>query len=74
MLDAKIYRWRWAAESDLKEINEPASIFEIGLYNGKPVMLVDAYHYWLDAKYSFAGRQKNEESKPLDDRRYMPPG
>jgi len=26
MVDARIYRWRWAAESDLKEINEPASV------------------------------------------------
>lgn len=28
------------------------TVFEIGLHNGRPVMLVDAYSYWLDANYS----------------------
>jgi hypothetical protein len=72
MFDARIYRWRWAAEHELKKLDKPASVFEIGLYNNKPVMLIDAYRYWLDAKYAFAGKKISDE-KSQDDRRYMPP-
>lgn len=52
MYDAKItYSRRWA-EKTLKKLDAGGSVFEIGLYNGRPVMLVDAYDYWIDAKYS----------------------
>lgn len=73
MYDAMIFSSRRQAEKHKAGLDSFSTVFEIGLYNGRPVMLVDAYQYWLDAKYTFAGRQKVEENKPLDDRRYMPP-
>jgi hypothetical protein len=56
MGEAKIFLSRKRAELARSERNCPASIYEIGLHNGRPVMLIDAYDYWLDAKYRGAGR------------------
>lgn len=52
MSDARIFRSRRGADRELQGLDRKGTIFEIGLYNGKPVMLVDAYDYWLDAKYA----------------------
>lgn len=52
MYDAQVYSSRRQAIKVLAKLGQEGTVFEIGVYNGKPVMLVDAYEYWLDAKYS----------------------
>lgn len=52
MYDAHVYRSRSRANKIKNKLAPNGNVFEIGVYNGKPVMLVDAYDYWLDAKYS----------------------
>ena len=52
MYDALILTSRGQAEKHGATLDKPISIYEIGLYNGKPVMLVDAYQYWVDANYT----------------------
>jgi hypothetical protein len=52
MYDAQIFSSRREAEKTSAKLDGPSTIFEIGLYNGKPVMLVDAYEYWIDANYT----------------------
>ena len=54
MCDSQIWSSRKEAERELAKLDQPGTVFEIGLYNGRPVMLVDAYSYWLDANYSKA--------------------
>jgi len=52
MYDAKIFKARHKAEKFSTDLNKPTTVFEIGLYNEKPVMLVDAYEYYVNAKFS----------------------
>lgn len=52
MYDAKTFSSRRQAEKHITGLDTPSTVFEIGLYNGRPVMLVDAYQYWLDANYT----------------------
>jgi hypothetical protein len=59
MVDAQTFLARRQAERVAKSLDVLTSIFEIGLHNGRPVMLVDAYEYWLDAKYHNAKRKNN---------------
>jgi CYTH domain-containing protein len=53
MYDAQVFRSRSFAEKMLEKFDSAGSVFEIGVYNGRPVMLVDAYDYWMDAKYAY---------------------
>ena len=52
MYDAQVFRSRSYAEKVHARVDPSGSVFEIGVYNGRAVMLVDAYHYWMDAKYT----------------------
>ncbi|OGV61159.1 MAG: hypothetical protein A2498_12855 [Lentisphaerae bacterium RIFOXYC12_FULL_60_16] len=51
LYDGMIFGCRNDAVRKLKTLDKQGTIYEIGLYNGRPVILVDAYDYWLDAKY-----------------------
>jgi hypothetical protein len=51
MCEAKVFLRRSRAEKELALRDASGSTFEIGVYNGKPVMLVDAYDYWLLARF-----------------------
>lgn len=52
MCDAMPFGSEKDAERALATMDRAGTVYEIGLYNGKPVMLVDAYTYWLDANYT----------------------
>jgi len=52
MYDALVFCSRARAKKILARVSPEGSVFEIGVYNGKPVMLIDTYDYWLDAKYT----------------------
>jgi hypothetical protein len=56
MCDAKIYLSRKEAAKELSKLSVKGTVFEIGLYNGRPVMLVDSYDYWVTGKYRGVGR------------------
>ncbi len=52
MYDAQVFRSRPHASKLLARLDPEGNVFEIGVYNGRPVMLVDAYDYYMDAKYT----------------------